>query len=195
MRFPCATRLVVGFQSRLDALQFQEDLKKRLEGFNLELHAEKTRLIEFGRYAAENRKKRGEGKPETFDFLGFTRVCGKTRKGRYLLLRHTMRKKMQRKLQELKKELRKRLHDSITDVGKWLRAVLVGHYRYYGVPCNSQRLSAFRYHLLYYWKWIVRRRSQRQRTTWDRMNLIATRWLPRPQIYHHYPDERLRVTT
>ena len=190
-----ADDIVVGFQSRFDALQFQDDLKKRLSGFNLELHAEKTRLIEFGRFAAESCKKRGEGKPETFDFLGFTHVCGKNRKGKFAVLRLTMRKKMQRKLLELKKELRKRMHTPISEVGKWLRSVLVGHNRYYGVPRNSRRLSAFRYHLLCYWKWIIRRRSQRQRTSWDRMNLIAERWLPQPQIYHPYPDERLRVTT
>jgi len=190
-----ADDFVVGFQSRTDAEQFQEELKERLKGFNLELHADKTRLIEFGLFAAENRKKRGEGKPETFDFLGFTHICGKNRKGKFIVLRHTMRKKMQRKLLELKQELRRRMHTPITEVGKWLRSVLLGHYRYYGVPRNSRRLSAFRYHLLCYWKWTLRRRSQRQRTTWERMNLMATRWLPLPRIYHPYPEERLRVTT
>lgn len=190
-----ADDFVVGFQSRTDAEQFQKELKERLKGFNLELHADKTRLIEFGLFAAENRKKRGEGKPETFDFLGFTHISGKNRKGKFAVLRQTMRKKMQRKLAELKQELRKRMHTPITEVGKWLRSVLLGHYRYYGVPNNSRRLSAFRYHLLCYWKWTLRRRSQRQRTTWERMNLIATRWLPLPRIYHPYPEERLRVTT
>jgi len=190
-----ADDIVVGFQSRLDAMQFQEDLKERLKGFKLELHAEKTRLIEFGPYAAQNRKRRGEGKPETFDYLGFTHICGKTRKGSFAVLRQTMRKKMQRKLMELKKELRKRMHTSISEVGKWLRSVLAGHYRYYGVPSNSNRMSLFRYQLVCYWKWIICRRSQRQRTTWDRMNLIAARWLPLPHIYHPYPDQRLRVTT
>lgn len=190
-----ADDFIVGFQSRTDAEQFQEELKERLKGFNLELHADKTRLIEFGLFAAENRRKRGEGKPETFDFLGFTHICGKNRKGKFTVLRQTMRKKMQRKLAELKQELRKRMHTPITEVGKWLRSVLLGHYRYYGVPCNSRRLSAFRYHLLCYWKWTLRRRSQRQRTSWERMSLIATRWLPPPRIYHPYPEERLRVTT
>jgi len=190
-----ADDFVVGFQSRTDAEQFQVDLKERLKGFNLELHADKTRLIEFGLFAAENCRKRGEGKPETFDFLGFTHICGKNRKGKFAVLRQTMRKKMQRKLVELKQELRKRMHTPITEVGKWLRSVLLGHYRYYGVPRNSRRLSAFRYHLLCYWKWTIRRRSQRQRTTWKRMSLIATRWLPLPRIYHPYPEERLRVIT
>jgi RNA-directed DNA polymerase len=190
-----ADDFVVGFESRLDALQFQEDLKERLSRFKLELHPEKTRLIEFGRNAAVNRKQRGEGKPETFDFLGFTHICGKSRKGRFALLRKTMRKKMQRKLMELKKELRKRMHAPISEVGKWLKSVLAGHYRYYGVPSNSHSMSLFRYQLLCYWKWIICRRSQRQRTTWERMKLIAARWLPLPHIYHPYPGERLRVTT
>ena len=190
-----ADDFVVGFQNRTDAEQFQTDLRARLKGFNLELHADKTRLIEFGLFAAENCKKRGEGKPATFDFLGFTHICGKNKRGKFVVLRHTMRKKMQRKLVELKLELRKRMHTPISEVGKWLRSVLLGHYRYYGVPRNSRKLSAFRYHLLCYWKWTLRRRSQRQRTTWERMNLIATRWLPLPRIYHPYPEERLRVIT
>ena len=190
-----ADDFVAGFENRLDAMQFQEDLKERLNCFKLELHPEKTRLIEFGRKAAVNRKQRGEGKPETFGFLGFTHICGKTRKGKFALLRKTMREKMQRKLMELKKELRKRMHASISDVGKWLKSVLTGHYRYYGVPSNSPSMSSFRHQLLRYWKWIIRRRSQRQRTTWERMKLIAARWLPLPQTYHPYPGERLRVTT
>lgn len=190
-----ADDFVVGFQNRRDALQFQQDVTERLKRFNLELHAEKTRLIEFGRYAAANRKAREEGKPETFDFLGFTHICGVTRKGRYTVLRQTMRKKMQRKLQELKEELRKRMHWSILEVGKWLRSVLSGHDRYYGVPGNSRKLSAFRYHLLCQWWHTIRRRSQRQRITWKRMTLMAKRWFPLPRIYHPYPGERLRVTT
>ena len=190
-----ADDFVVGFQSRFDASQFQEDLKEQLNCFKLELHPEKTRLIEFGRFAAVDRKKRGEGKPETFDFLGFTHMCGKTRTGRFALFRKTMRKKMQRKLRELKIELRKRMHAPISDVGKWMKSVLAGHYRYYGVPSNSRSMSSFRDKLLRYWKWIIRRRSQRQRTTWERMKLIAARWLPLPHIYHPYPTQRLRVTT
>ena len=190
-----ADDIVVGFQSRKDALQFHQDVKERLKCFNLELHAEKTRLIEFGRYAAGNRKAREEGKPETFDFLGFTHMCGVTRKGRFTVRRQTMRKKMQRKLQELKQELRKRMHWSILEVGKWLRSVLLGHDRYYGVPGNSSKLSAFRYHLLCQWWHTIRRRSQKQRITWKRMNLLAKRWFPLPRIYHPYPEQRLRVTT
>ena len=190
-----ADDIVAGFQSRRDALQFQQEVRERLKRFNLELHAEKTRLIEFGRFAADNRKARGEGKPETFNFLGFTHACGVTRKGRFMVLRQTMRKKMQRKLQELKEDLRKRMHSPISEMGKWLRSVLVGHYRYYGVPLNRGKLSAFRYHLLCLWRNTLRRRSQRHRITWGRMNLFAERWFPPPRIYHPYPEQRLRVTT
>jgi RNA-directed DNA polymerase len=190
-----ADDFVVGFENRLDAMQFQEDLTERLSCFKLELHPEKTRLIEFGRFAAKNRKHRGEAKPETFDFLGFTHICGKTRTGRFALLRKTMRKKVMRKLKELKKELRKRMHVPISEVGKWLNSVLAGHYRYYGVPGNSSSMGAFRMRILRYWRWIIQRRSQRQRTTWERMKLIAARWLPLPHIYHSYPNQRLRVTT
>lgn len=190
-----ADDIVVGFQNRTDAEQFQQELTERLRCFKLELHADKTRLIEFGRFAADNREKRGEGKPETFNFLGFTHMCGKTRKGKFTVQRQTMRKKMQRKLSELKEELRKRMHWSIVEVGKWLRSVIVGHNRYYGVPGNSRKLSAFRHHLVCQWWHTLRRRSQRQRMTWERINRIATRWLPPPRIYHPYPTERLRVTT
>jgi len=190
-----ADDIVVGFQNRTDAEQFQQDLTERLRRFKLELHAEKTRLIEFGRFAADNREERGDGKPETFNFLGFTHMCGKTRKGKFTVLRQTMQKKMQRKLQELKEELRKRMHWSIPEVGKWLRVVLQGHYRYYGVPNNTRKLSAFRYHLRCYWGQVLRRRSQRQRMTWDRIERLALRWLPPPRIYHQYPEDCLRVNT
>ena len=190
-----ADDIVVGFQSRIDAELFHGELMERLLGFNLELHADKTRLIEFGRFAAEDRKARGDGKPETFNFLGFTHVCGKTRKGKFTVLRQTMRKKMQRKLAELKQELRKRMHRSIIEVGKWLRIVLLGHYRYYGVPGNFRLLDAFRHHLRNHWRNTLRRRSQRNRITWARVDRIATRWFPPPRIYHPYPEDRLRVTT
>jgi len=190
-----ADDIVVGFQYRNDAEQFQQEMTERLGRFKLKLHAEKTRLIEFGRFAANNRKERGDGKPESFNFLGFTHMCGETRKGRFTVLRQTIQKKMQRKLQELKEELRKRMHWAIPEVGKWLKVVLLGHYRYYGVPNNTRKLSAFRYHLRCMWALVLRRRSQRQRMTWERMEKIAVRWLPLPRIYHPYPTERLRVTT
>lgn len=190
-----ADDIVIGFQNRTDAERFRYELAERFRRFNLELHADKTRLIEFGRHATEARRARGEGKPETFDFLGFTHICGRTRKGRFTVLRQTMRQKMQRKLQEIKLELRRRLHWPTPEVGNWLRTVLLGHYRYYGVPHNGRRLSAFRYHLLCQWKKMVCRRSQRRRTIWESMNRLAIRWLPPPRIQHPYPEERLRVTT
>ncbi len=190
-----ADDIVVGFQRRSDAEQFHQELRERLKRFNLELHADKTRLIEFGRFAADNQRERSDGKSETFNFLGFTHMCGKTRKGKFTVLRQTMRKKMQRKLEELKQELRKRMHWSISEVGKWLRTVLLGHDRYYGVPRNGRKLSAFRYHLLCHWWHTLRRRSQRQRITWERISRIAKLWFPPPRIYHPYPEERLRVTT
>ncbi|MFA7060243.1 MAG: reverse transcriptase domain-containing protein [Pedobacter sp.] len=190
-----ADDIVVGFQYRKDAEQFQQEMKERLGRFKLELHPEKSRLIEFGRFTADNRKERGESTPETFNFLGFTHMCGKTRKGKFTVLRQTMQKKMQRKLQELKEELRKRMHWAIPEAGKWLKSVLLGHYRYYGVPNNTRKLSAFRYHLRCLWALVLRRRSQRSRMTWDRMEKLAMRWLPLPRIYHPYPTERLRVTT
>jgi RNA-directed DNA polymerase len=190
-----ADDFVVGFQRRAEAERFQGELQERLRKFNLELHADKTRLIEFGRFAAENRKARDDGKPDTFDFLGFTHSCGETRKGKFIVNRRTMRKKMLGKLKELKGELRKRMHHPIPEVGKWLRSVLLGHYRYYGVPRNWRKLSAFRHHVLRYWLNTLRRRSQRQRMTWTRMDSLAKRWLPLPRIQHPYPQERLRVIT
>jgi group II intron reverse transcriptase/maturase len=190
-----ADDFVVGFQHRAEAERFREELQERLRKFNLELHADKTRLIEFGTFAAENTKARGEGKADSFDFLGFTHICGKTRNGKFAVLRQTMRKKMQRKLKEVKEELRERMHYPITEVGQWLRSVLLGHYRYYGVPRNGRKLSAFRYHVLRYWLWTLRRRSQRHAVDWTRMNRLADRWLPLPRIQHPYPQQRLRVTT
>lgn len=190
-----ADDIVVGFQNRTDAEQFREELAQRLQKFELELHPDKTRLIEFGRFVAGSRERRGEGKPETFNFLGFTHICGTTRRGKFTVHRQTMRKKMQSKLRELKVELRKRMHWSIPEVGKWLRSVVTGHNRYYGVPGNSQKLSAFVHHLVCLWWQTLRRRSQRVRMTWERITAIASRWLPTPRTYHPYPSDRLRVTT
>lgn len=185
---------VVGFQYESDAKQFQMELKERLLKFGLELHPEKTRLIEFGRFAAENRKKRGEGKPETFTFLGFTHICGKTRKnGKYAILRQTIKKRMHAKVKEIKDELKIRMHDSIQEVGQWLKAVVTGHYRYYGVPGNSDAISYFRYLISRRWLHSIRRRGQKGRMTWDRMRKLIEHWLPRPQICHKYPSERIGV--
>jgi len=190
-----ADDFVVGFQHRAEAEQFQRDLTERLRKFNLELHAAKTRLLEFGRFAAENRAKRGEGKPETFDFLGFTHICGKTRQGKFTVLRQTMRKRLRAKLKAIKTALKYRLHDPIPEQGKWLRAVLLGHYRYYGVPRNGPALSEFRYRVVGLWKRTLERRSQKGRLTWERMYRLAHNWLPYPHIYHPYPSQRLVVRT
>jgi len=190
-----ADDFVVGFQYRQDAERFQRELEVRFGRYHLELNSEKTRLIEFGRYATRNRKGRGAGKPQTFDFLGFTHSCGRTREGRFIALRRTMRKRIRAKLAELKREIRKRLHQPIPAVGRWLRSVLLGHYRYYGVSGNHGKLAAFGYHLSVLWYRALRRRSQRQRFNWERMNRLIACWLPPPRIWHPYPDFRLYVTT
>lgn len=190
-----ADDFVVGFQHRAEAERFQRELTERLRKFNLELHAEKTRLIEFGRFAASNRNRRGEGKPETFNFLGFTHICGKTRKGKFTVWRQTIRKRLRAKLKTIKMELRRRLHDPIPEQGKWLRSVLTGHYRYYGVPRNRPALNEFRYQVVGLWKRALERRSQRSRITWERMSRLARIWLPYSHIYHPYPSQRLVITT
>lgn len=182
---------VFGFQYRSDAERFLAEMRKRLGRFGLELHAEKTRLIEFGRFAAANREKRGEGKPETFDFLGFTHICSKTKGGKFAVLRQTKRKKMQAKLSELCIELRKRLHQPVQEVGLWLRIVVRGHYQYYGVPRNLPALYKFYKEVIRLWMLTLRRRSQKCRITWERMTRLVARWLPRPTVMHPYPDQRL----
>jgi len=184
---------VVGFQYESDAKQFQKELKDRLLKFGLELHPDKTRLIEFGRFAEENRNKRGEGKPETFTFLGFTHICGKTKKGRFAIFRRTIKKRMHAKVKEIKDELKRRMHDSIRDVGLWLKAVVTGHYRYYGVPGNKQALDDFRYLISQRWMQSLKRRGQKGRIKWDKMTKLIDRWLPLPQICHKYPNERIGV--
>ena len=186
---------VVGFQYESDAKQFQIELKERFLKFGLELHPEKTRLIEFGRFAAENRKKRGEGKPETFTFLGFTHICGKTRKnGKFAILRQTIKKRMHAKVKEIKNELKIRMHDSIQEVGQWLKAVVTGHYQYYGVPGNGAAMGDFRYLISQRWMHSLRRRGQKGLMIWDKMKKLIDRWLPLPQICHKYPKERIGVT-
>ena len=187
---------VVGFQYKVDAERFQKELIGRLQKFGLELHPEKTKLIEFGRFASENRKGRNKGKPETFSFLGFEHICGKTRKsGKFMILRHTIKKKMHAKVKEIKESLRRRMHDPIHETGKWLRSVVVGHYRYFGVPSNTAAMSLFRYQIAQRWIHVIRRRSQKGRITWKKMGAIVDHWLPRPQICHKYPNERFCVRT
>lgn len=190
-----ADDLALGFQYRADAVRFLTELRERFCKFGLELHPNKTRLIEFGRFAAANRKERGMGRPETFDFLGFTHMCGQTRKGRFQVVRQTMRKRLRGKLLEVKEELRRRLHHPVPEVGKWLASVVRGHFRYYGVPDNWYALSSFRLQVIRLWHQSLRRRSQRTRTTWDRMKRLAKRWIPNARICHPYPEQRLVVST
>ena len=190
-----ADDIAMGFQYRDDAERFRKDLETRLERFNLELHPVKTRLIEFGRFANEDRKRIGLGKAETFTFLGFVHICSQTRKGRFMVLRQTIRKNMQRKLKEVKAELRRRLHDPVPEVGKWLRSVIIGHNRYYGVPGNSRAVHAFRYHVIRYWHRALRRRSQRTSHTWVRMKRMINSWISNTRILHPYPEQRLSVRT
>jgi RNA-directed DNA polymerase len=190
-----ADDVVMGFQHRSDAEVFLEELRQRFGKFNLTLNEDKTRLIEFGRFAAENRKRRGEGKPESFEFLGFTHSCSRTRNGKFVVLRHTARRRMRAKLKEIKEELRQRLHSSIQEIGRWLQSVLRGHYRYYGVPRNGRALNAFRHFVTRLWFRASRRRSQKSRINWKKMDRLTKRWFPYPKILHPYPWQRVRVTT
>ncbi|MGC2466070.1 MAG: group II intron reverse transcriptase/maturase [Candidatus Acidiferrum sp.] len=190
-----ADDIVVGFQVQSDAQRFWAELKERMQKFQLELHPEKTRLLEFGRYAADHRQRRGLGKPETFAFLGFTHICGKTSKGWFTVLRQTIRKRLQAKLQAVKTELRRRMHDPVPEVGAWLKAVVGGHIRYYGVPSNRYALAHFRFSVGKLWHQVLRRRSQRGRIPWERMTRLIDCWLPPARICHPYPSRRVRVTT
>src|SRR6266567_4223276 len=191
-----ADDIVVGFQTKADAVRFWAELIERMRKFSLELHPEKTRLLEFGPFAAENRKKRGDGKPETFNFLGFTHICGKNRsKGRFTVLRQTIRKRLQAKLSEVKAELKRRMHDPIPEVGQWLRSVVGGHIRYYGVPTNRAALYTFRFQVGRLWHRTLLRRSQKARVLWDRMRRLNDRWLPPARTFHPYPLRRMGVIT
>jgi RNA-directed DNA polymerase len=185
---------VAGFQYRRDAERFLAELKERLAKFSLTLHPEKTRLIEFGKYAAERRQGRGLGKPETFDFLGFTHICGKKQEGGgFQLLCKTVRKRMKAKLMEVKAELRRHLHATIDEQGRWLGQVVRGHFAYFAVPTNSAALGAFRHHVIVRWIRILRRRSQRGRITWRKMQRYIDLYLPHPKILHPWPEARFRV--
>lgn len=189
-----ADDFVVGFQHRETAVQFLEDLKRRFAKFDLELHPDKTRLLEFGRFAAERRSKRKEGKPETFDFLGFTHICATTRRsGAFVIYRRTRRKSVHAKLGEIRRELRRRLHHRRSEVGAWLASVLRGHFNYYGVPLNFRSMQSFHTHVVRLWLQTLRRRSHRSKTTWARMQRLVQHLLPRPSITHPWPNERLRV--
>jgi group II intron reverse transcriptase/maturase len=182
---------VLGFEHRKEAEAFLEQLRERMLKFGLELHSEKTRLIEFGRFAEENRKRRGEGKPETFDFLGFTHICGKTRKGnRYTVRRQTVKKRLRSKLQAVRQELRQRWHERIAETGEWLRSVVQGYFNYHAVPGNFVALATFRREVAWAWLAALKRRSQRHHLPWERFGSISNRYLPRPRILHLTPDVR-----
>jgi len=185
-----ADDIVLGFQYKSDAQWFREELVQRLRKFRLELHPDKTRLVEFGSFAAVNRQRRGQGKPETFAFLGFTHICGKTRSGRFTVLRQTIRQRLQAKLGEVKTELKRRLHDPILKLGNWLGAVVRGHLQYYGVPMNMPALFLFRSRVGWLWHRALSRRSQNGHVDWDRMRRLIDRWLPPLRIYHPYPLHR-----
>jgi len=191
-----ADDIVLGFQVKSDAERFQAELTERLAKFALALHPEKTRLLEFGPYAAERRARRGLGKPETFNFLGFTHICANKRSnGRFTVLRQTMRKRLQAKLIEVKTELRRRLHTPIPVVGQWLGAVVRGHLAYYGVPMNTPALHLFRFQVGWLWHRALCRRSQNGRVRWDRMRRLISQWLPPAHVCHPYPLRRFGVIT
>ena len=188
-----ADDLVVGFEHEDDARRFLDAMRARLEEFALSLHPDKTRLIEFGRHAVANREKCGLGKPETFMFLGFTFICGKSRGGRFQIHRKTRRDRMKAKLADIKTELRRRMHQPIPDQGNWLKQVVTGHFAYYAVPTNSRALSAFRHFVTDLWRHSLRRRSQKDGFTWKRMAKLADDWLPKPRVLHPWPDARFAV--
>ena len=188
-----ADDIVVGFQYEADARRFWDEMRERLREFSLSLHPEKTRLIEFGRFAADNRARRGLGKPETFNFLGFTFICGKSRKGKFLVTRRTRRDRMRVKLGEIKEELRRRMHQPIPEQGRWLRQVVTGFFNYHAVPTNSAALGDFHHYVTDLWRRSLQRRSQKDQMTWARMKKLADDWLPKPHILHPWPSDRFAV--
>jgi group II intron reverse transcriptase/maturase len=190
-----ADDFICGFEHLADAKQFLRDLRERLAKFGLELHPDKTRLIEFGRFAAQRRAARGLGKPETFDFLGFTHICAKGRSGSFWLRRHTVSKRLRAKLKQVKDQLKRRRHLPIPDQARWLASVVRGHLAYYAVPGNARAINAFRIQIGRHWLRALRRRSQRHRLSWQRMNRLIARWLPPVRILHPYPEARFDVRT
>ena len=184
---------VVGFERRGDAQRYLKALQERMAKFGLALHPDKTRLIEFGRYAEKNRTLRGKGKPETFDFLGFTHCCGKTRKGWFAILRVTVKKRMRATLKAIRAKLRSKMHDDVPSVGKWLGRVVQGYFNYFAVPGNAYRLCSFRSEICRTWRRMLKRRSQRHRLSWERFNRLVNRYIPPYRNTHPYPDQRFRV--
>jgi RNA-directed DNA polymerase len=194
VRFPGATHLVVGFEHRADAERFLVELQERMAEFGLELHPEKTRLIEFGRFASVDRRQRGEGEPESFTFLGFTHRCGTNRNGSYVVWRHTARQRLEAKLQQIKQTLRERMHEPVPLVGIWLGRVVRGFYQYHAVPGNWANLARFRQRIGWYWQHTLARRSQTGRISAERISRLCDQYLPRPRLLHPYPDVRFDAT-
>jgi RNA-directed DNA polymerase len=188
-----ADDLVAGFEHEADARRFLDAMRARFEEFALSLHPDKTRLIEFGRFAAANREKRGQGKPETFNFLGFTHICGKSRAGKFLIRRKSRRDRVRAKLKEVKAELRRRMHGPIREQGAWLKQVVTGFCNYHAVPNNLRAVAAFRYHVTDLWRRTLRRRGQKHRLTWKQIAKLADQWLPKPRILHPWPNQRFAV--
>jgi RNA-directed DNA polymerase len=189
-----ADDFIVGFQHEADARRFLDEMRTRLQEFALTLHPEKTRLIEFGRFAAKDRKQRGLGKPETFNFLGFTFICGTSRRGYFQLKRKTRRDRLRAKLKMVKEAMRRRMHQPIPQQGKWLRQVVLGYFNYHAVPTNFRALKAFRDEITRGWRRALSRRSQKTGLTWAAMNQLIGDWLPKPRIIHPWPDQRFAVT-
>ena len=182
-----ADDFAVGFVHRAEAERFLTELRERLAKFGLELHPDKTRVLEFGRFADRDRRGRGQGKPETFDFLGFSFICGKTRSGKFQIKRKTRRDRMRAKLREIKEAMRRRMHQP-------MRQVVRGYFNYHAVPTNAHALAVFRHHVTDLWRRTLRRRSQKDRMTWERMTQLVDAWLPKPIILHPWPSDRFAVT-
>ena len=188
-----ADDLVVGFEHEADARRFLNEMRERLGKYSLSLHPEKTRLIEFGRDAAANRKRRGLGKPETFSFLGFIFISSKSRRGKFQIKRKSRPDRMRAKLQAIKQELRRRMHQPIPRQGQWLKQVVTGYFNYHAVPTNGRALATFRFRVIDLWMRTLRRRSQKDRTAWERIRRLANDFLPKPRILHPWPDKRFAV--
>jgi RNA-directed DNA polymerase len=188
-----ADDVIVGLEHEADARRFLDAMRERLQEFALSLHPDKTRLIAFGRFAAANRERRGLGKPETFNFLGFTFICGKTRRGKFLIKRKSRRERMRAKLQAIKQELRRRMHQPIPQQGKWLRQVVTGYFNYHAVPTNSRALGVFRHRVTLLWRRVLQHRSHNAGLTWGRMRNLVNDWLPKPRILHPWPSARFAV--
>jgi RNA-directed DNA polymerase len=189
-----ADDFIIGFQHESDARRFLDEMRERLGKLALTLHSEKTRLIEFGRFAAERRRRRGLGKPETFNFLGFIFICGKTRSGKFQIKRKSRPDRMRAKLKMLKEEMWRRMHQPIPVQGKWLWYVVQGYFNYHAVHTNAGTLDVFRHHVTDLWRRTLRRRSHKDRITWERMTRLAEDWLPKPQVLHPWPSDRFAVT-